>query len=122
MLERSTLLSAIRELMAGFLAITMVVLFLLLVWRAIGSLPSGNAGTDFTPVKELLALVNPTIGVIVGYYFSRVTSEARAERAEATAETAGRVAQDSSQAQVAATQRAQSATDGAQEGAIQCAV
>jgi hypothetical protein len=43
---------------------------------------------EFGGVKELLGIVNGIVGIIIGYYFSRMTTEARAEKAEQTAEKA----------------------------------
>jgi hypothetical protein len=90
----TTRLAMIREIFAGVLATVVMGLFLLLILRALDRV----AGTEFTPIKELLAIVNPTVGLVIGYYFSRVTSEARAERAEASAAAAGRSALESAQA------------------------
>ena len=87
-------LAMIREIVAGILATVVMGLFLLLILRALYRV----TGNEFTPIKELLAMVNPTVGLVIGYYFSRVTSEARAERAEASAEAAGRSALESAQA------------------------
>lgn len=39
-------------------------------------------------MKDLLLIVLPYTGVVLGYYFNRVTSEARAENAESTAQNA----------------------------------
>jgi hypothetical protein len=90
----TTRLAMIREIFAGILAAVVMGLFLLLILRALDR----AAGTEFTSIKELLAVVNPTVGLVIGYYFSRVTSEARAERAEASAVAAGRSALESAQA------------------------
>jgi hypothetical protein len=55
------------------------------------------------------------VGVVIGYYFSRVTSEARAERAEASAATAGRSALESAQARA----HAEASLDGTRHRAEQ---
>jgi hypothetical protein len=104
----TTRLAMIREIFAGVLATVVMGLFLLLILRALDR----AAGTEFTSIKELLAIVNPTVGVVIGYYFSRVTSEARAERAEASAATAGRSALESAQARAHAEEQARSALAG----------
>jgi hypothetical protein len=101
----------IREIFAGVLATVVMGLFLLLILRALDR----AAGTEFTSIKELLAIVNPTVGVVIGYYFSRVTSEARAERAEASAATAGRSALESAQARA----HAEASLDGTRHRAEQ---
>lgn len=36
----------------------------------------------FERIKDLLLFVNPLLGVVIGYYFNKVSSEARAETAE----------------------------------------
>jgi hypothetical protein len=84
----TSLLALVREFMAGMLGLTVMIAFFVLLTRALGSLPSGAQASDFVPIKELLAIVNPVVGLIIGYYFSRATSEARAEKAEAAATTA----------------------------------
>jgi hypothetical protein len=40
---------------------------------------------SFEKVKDLLLFVNPLLGVVIGYYFNKVSSEARAETAEQAA-------------------------------------
>jgi uncharacterized membrane protein YcjF (UPF0283 family) len=79
----------IREAIAGIIAIIFVATFLLLVRAAYSTMENAAA---FGSAKELLAIVNAIVGVIVGYYFSRMTTEARAERAEATADDATQTA------------------------------
>jgi hypothetical protein len=87
---KDTRLPLVRELIAGLLALTVMAMFFFLLARAMQSVPSSGTtqASDFGPVKELLAIVNPVVGLIIGYYFSRATTEARAETAEAAAETA----------------------------------
>ena len=59
----TTRLAMIREIFAGILATVVMGLFLLLIVRALAR----AAGTEFTPIKELLAMVNPTVGLVIGY-------------------------------------------------------
>lgn len=87
--QKMSWLAVIREIGAILIAVIVMVLFVILLTQAMQSLPSNTARKDdLGPIKELLAIVNPTIGLIIGYYFSRVTTEARAEKAEASAATA----------------------------------
>ena len=74
-------LPLLREIMAGGIALFVVGVFAALLLRAMKDVTNAP---DVTLAKELLGMVNPLMGLVVGYYFSRVTSEARAERAEAT--------------------------------------
>lgn len=84
-MSRDTWLPVIRETVAGVVAIIFVLTFLLLVKAGYASTHSAQ---EFAGIKELIAIVNAVVGVIIGYYFSRMTTEARAERAESTAEGA----------------------------------
>ncbi len=43
---------------------------------------------QFTRAKDLLLIVNPFVGVVIGYYFNKVSTDARAEHAEDAARTA----------------------------------
>jgi hypothetical protein len=47
-----------------------------------------GSNESFARVKDLLLIVNPFLGVVIGYYFNKVSTEARAESAESTARTA----------------------------------
>ena len=51
---------------------------------------------EFGRVKDLLLFINPLLGVVIGYYFNKVTSEARAENAEKTVQSAMTSAQHAS--------------------------
>ena len=53
---------------------------------------------EFDRVKDLLLFVNPLLGVVIGYYFNKATSEPRAETAEAAAKTAAASAQQATEA------------------------
>jgi len=43
---------------------------------------------QYARVKDLLLFINPLLGVIIGYYFNKVSSDLRAETAEMAARTA----------------------------------
>ncbi len=47
-----------------------------------------STADQFTHFKDLLLLVNPLVGVVIGYYFNKTSTEARAENAENTARSA----------------------------------
>lgn len=83
--DKSPWLPVLREGVAGVIAIIFVVTFLLLVRAAYTDM---QVPARFGPAKELLGIVNGIVGIIIGYYFSRMTTEARAEKAEQTAEKA----------------------------------
>jgi len=53
----------------------------------------GTAGDQFSQVKDLLLFINPLLGVVIGYYFNKVTSDSRAETAESAFKTASVTAQ-----------------------------
>jgi hypothetical protein len=44
-----------------------------------------NSLETFNRAKDLLLFLNPLVGLVIGYYFSKVSSEGRAESAEASA-------------------------------------
>jgi hypothetical protein len=114
----------VREVTAGLLALTVMLMFFYLMNRALGTLPSGAKAADFVPIKELLAIVNPVVGLIIGYYFSRATTEARAEKAEEAAKTANDTANKAQQTATVAEQGKTEAQAQAQnvKGALQSLV
>jgi predicted lipid-binding transport protein (Tim44 family) len=70
---------------------------------------------EFARVKDLLLFINPLLGVVIGYYFNKVTSEARAETAEKTVQSAMTSAQQASAERDKAQADAKSAKSEAQE-------
>lgn len=80
--DKTSWLPVMREGFAGLIAIVFATAFLLLIVSAYGKHADEKA---FAAIKELITIVNGVVGVIVGYYFSRMTTEARAEKAETTA-------------------------------------
>ena len=84
-------LRLIRETVAAMLA-GVVVLGTLVVFIVAFQYVEGQSDKSFERVKDLLLMINPIVGVVIGYYFSKVTTEARAESAEATAKAATTVA------------------------------
>jgi len=61
-----------------------------------------SPGDEFARVKDLLLFINPLLGVVIGYYFNKVTSDTRAETAETAAKTAVITADQAVQARDAA--------------------
>ena len=74
-----------------------------------------DSNDSFTRVKDLLLIVNPFMGVVIGYYFNKVSTEARAESAESTAKTATANAQQAVTRAEVAESAAQSAQADAQQ-------
>jgi hypothetical protein len=74
-----------------------------------------SPGDEFARVKDLLLFINPLLGVVIGYYFNKVTSDTRAE----TAETAAKTAVISAEQAVEARDVAQAVAETAQADATQ---
>ncbi len=75
-----------------------------------------NIDTDnFERIKDLLLFINPLLGVVIGYYFNKVSTEARAESAETAASTAMASAQRESVERQAATAQAEANREQVQE-------
>ena len=84
-----------REYVAAAIALVVIVGNAAMMVVALGHIDSTEA---YPRVKDLLLLVNPLLGVVVGYYFSKVTTEARAEKAELAADQASISAQTAMEA------------------------
>ena len=100
-------LPVIREVVAGVLSLIVITAFVVLLTRALDRTAKPD---EFGPVKDLLGMINPIAGLVIGYYFSRVTSEARAERAEAAVVVHSRTANDAIAAQHEAESQARTAS------------
>ena len=83
-------LSRIREYIAGGIALLVVGGTAGMVIAAFSYV---NNKDTFAEVKDLLFFVNPLVGVVVGYYFTRTTTEGRAESAERAAKEANSTAE-----------------------------
>ncbi|MEA3397659.1 MAG: hypothetical protein U9R05_09390 [Chloroflexota bacterium] len=101
-----------REYVAAAIAVIVV---LGTVVMLITALRYVNSSDQFTRVKDLLLIINPLLGVVIGYYFNKVSTEARAESAEATAQSAALNAQQASEARNSAETEAQTAKTEAEE-------
>jgi hypothetical protein len=93
-----------RERVAAGIAAAVIVTLLGLLIVAVA-----QAGSDetFQRLKDLLLFVNPLVGYVIGYYFHKVATEARAERAETVADSATRTAEEAVQSRDQATTRAE---------------
>lgn len=70
-----------------------------------------SAPDSFARVKDLLLFINPLLGVVLGYYFTKTTTETRAEQAETTAKHASMTAQRATQERDQATAEKTQAID-----------
>lgn len=89
----------LREYVAAGIAIIIVLGTVVLMIRAISATSDEE---QFARVKDLLLIVNPLLGVVLGYYFNKASTEARAENAESTAQNAVVNAQEAAKARDAA--------------------
>lgn len=78
-------LSRFRERVAAFIALLVIVSALAMIGFAFHYIDDND---KFARAKDLLLIINPVLGVVIGYYFNKVSTEARAENAENTARTA----------------------------------
>ena len=78
-------MSRFRERVAALIALLVILAALtmaVIAFRYIGD------SEKFARAKDLLLIINPVLGVVIGYYFNKVSTEARAESAESTARSA----------------------------------
>jgi hypothetical protein len=94
----------VSSLLAGLIVVVAVIVLLVAVATALRTEEPGQA---FTNVKDVLGFLNPLLGVILGYYFNKVSSENRAENAEKTARVAAANAQQADDERQAMWQQAQ---------------
>ena len=105
-------LRRLREYVAAAIALIIIlgaVVMLILAYNGVSS------PDTFARIKDLLLFINPLLGVVIGYYFNRVSTEARAESAESTARTATVTAQQAEAARNQAQEAAKATTLEAQE-------
>jgi hypothetical protein len=97
----------LRERTTSALALVVLLGFGAAIVRAFSYIETTDEAY-FTRVKDLLAILTPLVGVVIGYYFNKASTEARAETAEKTAKSAQETAQSAqSAAQEATAARAQ---------------
>jgi hypothetical protein len=77
---------------ASLIVLATVALIFMVFFRYVGA-ENATADKHFERAKDLLLFINPLLGVVIGYYFNKVSTEARAEKAEATVATANNTAQ-----------------------------
>ena len=101
-----------REQVTANLAYAIIGLFAALL---IGAFFNLKEEIPFANVKDLLSMITPIVGVVLGFYFNKASTERRAESAEegarAATEAARQASEERAQAQVEATQATQSLND-----------
>ncbi len=102
----------LREYVAAGIAGVIVLGTIVTVLMAISRVEDDTA---FGHVKDLLLILNPLVGVVLGYYFNKVSTEARAESAEMTARSVAATAQQATEARNQAEAQAQAAQQEAEE-------
>jgi hypothetical protein len=100
-------LARFREYVAAGIAIIVVVGTGALIVVAITKTSSTDS---FTNIKDLLLFINPLLGYVVGYYFSRVSTEGRAESAESVARSTAQAAQEAERSRAETENRRQEAS------------
>jgi hypothetical protein len=103
-----------REYVAA--SIACVIVLGTVIMSALAFVYAGSS-ENFARAKDLLLFINPFVGVVIGYYFNKVSTEARAENAEATARVATVTAQQAGAQSAAATAEAEQAHAAADEAA-----
>jgi len=93
--EADALVRRLREFVSAGIAIAIILSAVVMLIQAFSFLTSPE---EFGRVKDLLLFINPLLGVVIGYYFNKTTSEARAETAETTAQSAMANAQEAAEA------------------------
>ncbi len=102
----------LREYVSALMALIVILGTVVMMVQAFNHLGTPD---EFARVKDLLLFINPLLGVVIGYYFNRATSEARAETAETTAKGAMADAQQAAEARNMAAAEAKEAKREAQE-------
>jgi uncharacterized membrane protein len=110
--EADTLVRRLREFVSAGIAIAVIIGSVVMMIQAFNFLTSPE---EFGRVKDLLLFINPLLGVVIGYYFNKATSEARAETAETTAKSAMANAQGAAEARNKAEAEADAAKGETQE-------
>lgn len=105
-------LRRIREWVSAGIAALIIIGTIMMMVMAFNHLSTPE---EFARLKDLLLFINPLLGVVIGYYFNKATSEARAESAEATAQSAMTSVQEASEARNQAQAEAKEAKSQAEE-------
>jgi hypothetical protein len=110
--EPDPVVRRLREFVSAGIALVIILGSVVMLIQAFNHLSSPD---QFDRVKDLLLFINPLLGVVVGYYFNRATSEPRAEKAETAATAAMATAQQASEARNQAETEAEAAKGEAEE-------
>ncbi len=102
----------LREIVSAGIALVVILGSVIMLIQAFNYLSSPE---QFDRVKDLLLFINPLLGVVIGYYFNRATSEPRAEKAETAATAAMATAQQASEARNQAEAKAEAAKGESEE-------
>src|SRR5690242_20273750 len=81
-------LSRFREAITALIALVIIAGTIILI-----AIAAGASADQFARLKDLLLIVNPVVGIVIGYYFNRTSTVGRAESAEASAKDANEAAQ-----------------------------
>jgi hypothetical protein len=101
-----------REYVAAFFAALFIIATLILI---IIAFINTEDEAIYSRMKDILLILLPYTGVVLGYYFSKVTIEARAEKAETAAQAALSTAQTATQERSEAVTRATESEKSAEE-------
>jgi uncharacterized membrane protein len=101
-----------REYVAAAIALVIMLGTVVVVALALGYT---NNPDQFARAKDLLQIVVPLLTFVLGYYFNKTSTEARAESAEATAKSATANAQQAAEARNLAETEAKAAKSEARE-------
>jgi len=82
-------LERLREYVAGGIAFLIILCMLLLGFVAVQNL---GTPVQFQGAKDLLLIITPFVGVVIGYYFNKVTADSRAAALQRAADEASRTA------------------------------
>ncbi len=101
------------EFFTAVLALVIIVGSFILIGVAFNYIDAPD--DQFARAKDILLFVNPILGIVIGYYFNKVTSDARAETAEKAAQTAVSTARQAAEIRDEAVVRANEAASMASE-------
>ena len=82
----------LREIAAILIAAIVLIGFIMMMRETYSHVGAGKEN-DFNQTKDLLQIFTGFLGIVIGYYFNRVSTEARAEKAETAASNANDLAQ-----------------------------
>jgi calcineurin-like phosphoesterase family protein len=105
----STTAGSLREWVTAILAVLIVVGAMFAIGAVLKNI---DDDTKFKNAKDILLLVNPLLGLVIGFYFTKNAVEGRAEHAEASAKQALDTAKSAETARTAAKE------DSEQKGAV----